>query len=212
MRPSDNRVQDIEHSLHEKLPRGETGYDKLYSPITYILFFFTFAIFGWVWEVAFTFVMYGMLVNRGTMFGPWVPIYGVGTLLVLLVLRKAFDRPVLTFFMSMIMTSSLEYATGWYLETFRGMRWWNYSGYFMNLHGRICLSSAVAFGIGCCAVIYVVAPLLDNLFSKISKKIKIIICIVLIACFAFDFVYSTINPHTGSGVTSKLVITQTVLD
>lgn len=52
------------------------------------------------------------------------------------------------------------------------LKYWDYSGYFLNLHGRICLEGLIVFALGGCAATYIVAPLLDNLYSKINLNIK----------------------------------------
>ena len=51
-----------------------------------LLLFFTLSAAGWLWEVLFTGLSTGRLVNRGFFYGPWLPVYGVGGLLMLLLL------------------------------------------------------------------------------------------------------------------------------
>lgn len=196
-----SKVQEIEHSLHNGIVKKSENSDKKYGLTNYILFFFTFSIGGWIWEVAQHFVRYGELVNRGTLWGPWLPIYGSGGVLVLLLLRKAFKNPVHTFFLTMILTSVLEYMTSLYLEIQTGERWWDYSGYFMNLNGRICLESAVIFGIGGCMIVYVAVPKLDIVYGKVPSRVKTIVCGVLLCLFLVDQIYSAKCPNMGEGVT-----------
>lgn len=176
-------------------------YKRHYSIRTLILLFFAFSIAGWLWEVTLHIVTKGMLVNRGTMLGPWLPIYGAGGALVLFLLKKLFTRPVATFFVSMALCSVIEYFTSWYLEYTKGIRWWDYSGYFMNLNGRICLEGAVIFGLACCAVVYFAGPLLGGLIDKLSPAAQNTLCAVLVALFAADAVYSHFHPNQGAGIT-----------
>lgn len=82
------------------------------------------------------------------MFGPWLPIYGVGGVMLLVCLKPFRKNKLVTFILSMILCAILEYGTAWYLETFKQMKWWDYSGYFLTLQGRICLEGIVVFGIG----------------------------------------------------------------
>ena len=42
-----------------------------------------------------------------------------------------------------------------------GTKWWDYSGYFLNLHGRICAEGLLVFGVGGMIVVYILAPLID---------------------------------------------------
>lgn len=73
--------------------RIKIDYNKKYEPTSIILFFFIFSFVGWLWEVGLYLFRDGILVNRGTMYGPWLPIYGVGcTLIVLLTKFKTFRK------------------------------------------------------------------------------------------------------------------------
>jgi len=198
----DIEVQEFEQSLNIVKAKESQYFEKWYGVTTYILFFFTFSIMGWIWEVGLHVVQTGDFVKRGVLYGPWLPIYGTGGVLVLLLLRKILKNPIITFFLTMVISSLIEYFTSWFLEMRNGVRWWDYSGYFMNINGRICVQGAVVFGIGGCLVVYVIAPGLEILFKKISVKVKIAICSVLITLIVVDQIYSLNCPNMGKGVTS----------
>lgn len=55
-----------------------------------ILLFFVFSVAGWLWEVGLHLVQDGVFVKRGVLSGPWLPIYGTGGVLIMLVLRRFF--------------------------------------------------------------------------------------------------------------------------
>ena len=195
-------VQEFEQSLNIVKEKERQYYEKWYGVTTYILFFFTFSIMGWLWEVGLHFVQTGDFVKRGVLYGPWLPIYGSGGVLVLLLLRKIFKSPIITFFLTMVISSLMEYVTSWVLEMRNGVRWWDYSGYFMNINGRICLQGAVVFGIAGCLIVYIIAPGLEMLYKKIRSEIKIVICVILIALIVADQIYSINCPNMGKGVTA----------
>jgi uncharacterized membrane protein len=181
------------------------NYHRTYSPLTFVLFFFSFAIVGWVWEVGLHFYQTGHFVNRGVLNGPWLPIYGVGGVIIILLFHKLSSHPVIIFFSSMVLCSVIEYITSWYLEFSEGIRWWDYSGYVLNLNGRICLEGAIVFGLGGLAGIYVLGPLLDNVFRKICLHIKVLACSILVIFFAIDLVYTNEHPNTGEGITETTI-------
>ena len=81
------------------------------------------------------------------------------------------------------------------------MKWWDYSGYFLNINGRICFEGLLVFGLGGSFITYFAAPILDKLYAKISPKIRIIICVILLVLFGADAVYSLQHPNTGKGIT-----------
>ncbi len=176
-------------------------YNKNYDFITYILFFFTFACFGWVWEVFLEFIKLGRFVNRGTMYGPWLPVYGWGGVLILLLLKKYRDKPWLLFILAFTLCGIVEYGTSMYLEYVKHLKYWDYSGYFLNVNGRICLEGLILFGLGGFGFTYIFAPLLDTVYKKIPNYIKIAICTILVVCYLADLSYTHNHPNTGMGIT-----------
>ena len=57
--------------------------------LTYlILSFILYAFIGWIYEVILEFYYGNGFVNRGFLFGPYLPVYGFGALLILLLLYK----------------------------------------------------------------------------------------------------------------------------
>ena len=149
-------------------------------------------------------VQSGEFVNRGVFHGPWLPIYGSGGVLVLVVLKKLRDRPVATFFMTVLLCGIVEYATSWGLERMYGVRWWDYSGYFLQLNGRICAEGLLVFGLGGCAFIYILAPLMMEYgIRRMSMKVRGLLCALLLALFALDFWYSREAPNSGEGISGQ---------
>ena len=179
----------------------EEEYDVHYKATTLILLFFVFSLVGWLWEVGLHLVTDHAFVDRGTMYGPWLPIYGTGGILAIVLLKRFAKNPIITFLLMMLISGVIEYATSYYLEMIWGVEWWNYKGYFLNLNGRICLEGLVIFGLGGCACIYFIAPHFKKILVKIPNKIKISLCIVLIILFIGDGYYSHFHPNEGKGIT-----------
>ncbi len=173
-----------------------------YTIISYILLFFTFSLLGFLWEVLFHFIETGDLVNKGILLGPVLPIYGSGGLIAIILLKKYHKRPILTFFLMMLIASIIEYGTSFYIEVTKGIRFWDYSGYFLNLNGRICLEGAIVFGLAGNLAIYILGPKLNEFYQKIPKKIAIILCAILITVFTIDLVHSHYYPNMGKGITN----------
>lgn len=177
-------------------------YLRHYSVCSLILLFFIFSFVGWGWEVSLHLITDGTFVNRGVLHGPWLPIYGSGGILILTLLHRARKRPALEFMLIVLLCGVVEYSTSWLLETLHdGKKWWDYSGYFLNLNGRICAEGLFVFGIGGMAFVYVAAPVLDNWIRKIPKNVLIPICAALVILFAGDTAWSARFPNTGKGIT-----------
>lgn len=177
-------------------------YLRHYTIWSLILLFFVFSFVGWAWEVSLHLITDGSFVNRGVLHGPWLPIYGSGGILILTLLNRARRKPVLEFFLIIVLCGAVEYSTSCLLEVLHdGKKWWDYSGYFLNLNGRICAEGLFVFGLGGMAFVYLAAPVLDNWIRKIRMSILIPVCLILIALFAGDTVYSSRFPNTGKGIT-----------
>lgn len=176
--------------------------DRSYSLVNLIMMFFIFCFVGWLWEVSLAFISEGMFVNRGTLHGPWLPIYGTGGVTILVLLKKLREKPALEFVAAMVLCGCLEYFSSWYLEmTHDGQRWWDYTGYFLNINGRICAEGLLTFGLGGLAIVYLLAPALDNLLSRIDARKLGIVAAVLLVLYCADQVYSAQHPNVGAGIT-----------
>ncbi len=204
------KIKNLEDAIDEKayprrlftLSEKEKGsressmlYTRRYCVISIILMFFVFCFIGWGWEVTLHLVEKGTFVNRGVNYGPWLPIYGTGGIGALLLLTRIKKHPVVTFFASIVFCGLIEYITGASLLAKHGARFWNYSGYFLNINGHVCAEGLLVFGVACIACIYVIAPVLDNRFSTLSIKKGIIICAILLSVFIADNIYSSKYPN-----------------
>ena len=126
-----------------------------------------------------------------------------GSVLMLLFLNRFRRNPALEFILIVVLCGSVEYFTSLVLEIVHGgTRWWDYTGYFLNLHGRICAEGLLVFGIGGMAIVYVLAPFLDGVFRRLPVKALMAAGLILTGIFAADQIYSSIHPNEGEGITS----------
>ena len=182
---------------------------RTYTIWTVIAAFFIFAFVGWLWEVGIHLVQDGVFVNRGTMHGPWLPIYGGGVALITVLLARFRSKPPVELVSIVVLCGFVEYFTSYYLEVTKGMRWWDYTGYFLNLNGRICGEGLMVFAIGGMAAVYLALPVLDAMLSRVNSKILIPVCIVLLIAYGADMVYSHYVPNAGAGITDYSAYEQT---
>lgn len=176
---------------------------RSYTVLNLVVMFFIFSVIGWVWEVGLGVVKDGVIANRGVLHGPWLPIYGRGAVLILVLLKKLRNRPAAEFAAVVVLCGSMEYFISWYLEMVHGgQKWWDYTGYFLNLNGRICAAGIFLFGVAGMAVVYFIAPFLDELLKKVKPGILVIFVVLLVTAYAGDQIYSTVNPNTGVGITA----------
>ncbi len=186
-----------------KDPRAEgIYYMRNYSLTTICFLFLELSFVGWLWEVSLHLIETGKFVNRGVLHGPWLPIYGTGAVIVLLLLKKLRNNLPVHFAASIILCGFVEYFTGWYLElTHDGQKWWDYSGYFLNIQGRVCAEGLLAFGILGSVIIYLLAPALDTMTRQLPVKAFTIAVAVVMCVFLVDNTYSSKHPNMGEGIT-----------
>lgn len=188
--------------------KKEINYNYNYRISSIILFFFTFAFVGWLWEVLLYLFRDGIFVNRGALYGPWLPIYGIScTAIILLVtkfelFRKMCKNPFLMFVFIMVFSTIIEFTGSWLLEIISGVKYWDYTGVFLNINGRVCLECSLFFGVGGSLCLYIVAPFLESKFEKLTLTFRITVCMILVILFGIDELYSAKHPHEGDGITS----------
>lgn len=172
-----------------------------YSYMSIIIMFLIISHMAWIWEGIITMYEVGEFVNRGFLHGFWLPIYGIGSILLIIILGRAKHSLFSVFLYSMIICSIIEYMTSLALEHLFHQKWWDYSYLKFNLNGRICLFSMVMFGVAGCLLIYYIAPYLNKLISKIPVNIQKFICIIFSICFFIDMFVSFLIPNAGLGIT-----------
>ena len=150
--------------------------------------FIIYAFLGWCSEVAFAAVNKGKFVNRGFLNGPVYPIYGVGMLIVVLCLWSLRDRPLLLFLGSALLTTALEFVTGFVLERFFHDKWWDYSDMPFNIKGYVCLKFTVLWGLAASFIIGAVHRFVYMLIVKTPFVLGVILLAVFSAAFIADFI------------------------
>lgn len=117
-----------------------------YSIIEWLFFFYLYCFWGWIFESTFVSLKSRKFVNRGFMRGPFLPIYGSGAIMMLVVSMPFQDNIFLTYIAGCIGATALELVTGELMEALFKVRYWDYSNQKFNYKGHICLSSTVAWG------------------------------------------------------------------
>lgn len=207
------RLYPIPEKQRRKLVQS-LNYMRHYSIWSLMAIFLSMSVFGWLWEVGLTLVESGELVNRGVLHGPWLPIYGSGAVLILTLLNRFRRNPAMEFSATIVVCGILEYTTSWVLQTFNhGMKWWDYSGYFLNLNGRICAEGLLVFGIGGLAIVYILAPIIDNAIAGMNRRAVRTGLAALMVLFVSDAAYSHFYPNEGKGITdtASLPVRDTLL-
>lgn len=172
--------------------------DKAYLRSRFPMFMLVFAfggVFGFIYEEIFYRFDLGEWVKRGTTFGPWIPIYGFGAIIILGLTFKFRKNPLLVFLFATIASGVLELVTGWVILKFFGVRLWDYNTEILNwgnINGFVCLRSVLFFGISGLFLQFILMPLFGKLEKKMPRKTWLALCYIPACIFILDIVISLI--------------------
>lgn len=242
----------------------------------------TVAVGGWLWEVLLFLAKEQHFVNRGFFYGPYLPVYGVGAVLLSILfyqkrisvivtyahlksadyprhfyhsrlyirLRLLIQRhkklvtgtshnqfssnsslPILSmqeepdlfdkidpyaenrsclssciriFIFSMCGGSLTELTVGWLLWHIFHQKYWDYSGYPLNLAGYICLYSALGFGIFGVLWMKWAGPFLIRTWERLPFSVQILIIGLSDLILLTDIIFSLMKPNSGQNITFSL--------
>ena len=153
---------------------------------TLIVVFFIYSVLGYFCEVVYCSVGQKRFVNRGFLYGPYLPIYGFGSLIVTVLLDPLSKWPVAVFILAFILTSCLEYFTSWLLEKFFSVKLWDYSKHRININGRVCLLNSTLFGILGLVAEYLVEPFVSRILGSLPADILHYAAILIVAVMSSD--------------------------
>lgn len=150
--------------------------DLLYR---YIFYFFIYGFLGWICETIYCSIGNKKVINRGFLNGPICPIYGLGALMVILLLNNYRGNLAIIFIMGLVMTSILEYITGYILEFLFHTTWWDYSNRMFNINGRVCLKNSILFGILSIFLIEIIHPTIVKAAYSLNTTFVYVLVIIL---------------------------------
>lgn len=170
----------------------------------YYLYFMMYAVIGWLYEVFLEVVIYRWeFSNRGILFGPYCPVYGVGALAFIFTIgrllknkdlkHKIYMIP-LVFLGCMIIATLIELVASYLCEwTLESWPWQTYADYKYNFQARIALSPSIRFGLGGILFLYILQPLFEKMVNKLSRKWLNILSYGIGILFIIDIVVKIVS-------------------
>lgn len=156
----------------------------------FVLYFTTYAFFGWLWEFCFVYVTARRFHWHGFLRLPILPIYGFAAVGMILFVRPYIDSPALVFVGSMILVTLLELGTGIVLDHVLHMRLWDYRGWPLNLHGYVSLFSSLGFGLMGLLLLYGVQPWVGERIGSIPDDTVVVVGTIITIAVGIDFANS----------------------
>lgn len=167
----------------------------------YFLLFILYSFGGWIVECIWTYFMKRKLENRGFLFGPICPIYGVGSLICVLLVGPLRLSWPLEFLLMIVLCDIIEYITSVVLERIYHVRWWDYTtASVLHLNGRISLETSIGFGVGGIFILHLIQPFFSRLLAPLNHLSLLAISGLLLIIFVADILLSLIAISNIKGV------------
>ena len=154
-----------------------------YTMVQWFFLFYFYCFFGWCFESAYVSIKSRKLTNRGFMRGPFLPLYGSGAIMMLVVSMPFQDNIFLVYVAGCIGATVLEYVTGVTMEALFKVRYWDYSQNKFNFQGHICLGTSLAWGGLTILMTEVIHVPVEALMLSIPGRLSV----VIIADFSISF-------------------------
>ncbi len=158
-----------------------------------VIYILVYSFFGWIMESVIKTVVQRKFVNSGFLHGPFCPIYGFGAAIMLIFLYSFKERVILLFIIAFFVLSVWEYIVGWMLEKIFKTKYWDYSNYKINLHGRVCLINSIFWGFLGVVFIKFIHPFIEQKVEIIPNNMLLYIVVVLLFVVIVDLIISIIK-------------------
>lgn len=164
-------------------------------PISFIDSVLVFAVYsfaGWIIEVFYRSWTQKRFVNAGFLYGPFVPLYGMGSIFVLGIgsLLKEYNPVVFVLAIGLALTI-LEYIIGYFSEKLLGLKLWDYSTNRFNLHGRVCLSFSIAWALLAYVLAVFVHPKVSSAIRSLDHAFAANAAFAFLVYYMADLILST---------------------
>lgn len=151
------------------------------------------SILGYIYETILVILQKGYFESRqGLIYGPFIPVYGIGGIVYYLVLKKVKTKnKIKVFFITMILGGVTEYLCSFVQEKLFGTISWDYSYLPFNFNGRTSLLHCTYWGIAGVLYISYIGPMIEKLRGIDRDKMKFV-TIILVMFITFDITISCV--------------------
>jgi len=160
----------------------------------YIVLFAIYCFMGWVVEVVYRSITQRKFVNAGFLFGPFIPIYGLGAF-VIIVLQHLFQNWHVAprFVIFGLAITLMEYLVGFFSEKIFKLKLWDYSGNRLNLHGRVCLHFSLLWTVLALLLVTFVHPEVFHRVALLNDSAVKYSAIAFMIYFWIDYTFSVMS-------------------
>lgn len=152
------------------------------------------SVLGCIVETLWCFIKNGYFQNRqGLLYGPFIPVYGIGCVLCTILLYKLSHKPgSLIFLISAVFGGIFEYICSWVQQQMTGTVSWNYSSAALSIGGRTSIEYCVFWGVLGVFFIKEVYPLFNKIIKYFSDRTIKVVTIIFIIIMVPNMILSTL--------------------
>ncbi|MCH5338407.1 MAG: putative ABC transporter permease [Acetatifactor sp.] len=161
-----------------------------YSIYQWLFFFYLYCFFGWCVESTYVSIKDRKLTNRGFIRGPFLPLYGSGGMMMLIVSMPFRDNVFLVYIAGCLGATVLEYVTGVTMEALFKVRYWDYSKNKFNFQGHICLGTSLSWGFLTIFMTEIFHVPVERIVLAIPEQVLNPVTVVLTVLIGADFALS----------------------
>lgn len=178
----------------------------------FVWYFFIYSILGYFCEVVYCSFPARRFVNRGFLYGPYVPVYGFGAIAMVVFSETITRNPLAVFLSAMVVTSLIEYFTGTLLEKLFGVKLWDYSHRRCNIAGRVCMLNSTLFGVLAVLVVFFIHPWCATMMEAIPERLRSVGASVMLLVMAIDTTASIFSMASFTDRLGRVARLKTMLD
>ena len=158
---------------------------------TFIHWVFTFIVYnfiGWCNETTIESLYHRRFINRGFLWGPYIPIYGLGGIFMMIVCVPFAENPFAVFVVGTLTCTLLEYFVGAVMEAVFKKQFWDYSMMRFVYKNRVSVVSSMFWGLMSLFMVYFLYNIIVPLALGTPKGIMygftgaVAVCMVVDAC------------------------------
>lgn len=128
--------------------------------------------------------------HRGVIYGPFNPLYGLGTICFIILLGRKKLSNLKVFLYSGLFGGFIEYFICLLQEIFIGTVSWDYSNHFLNINGRTTIPFMMVWGLLGLILIKIIYPFLSKAIDRIPVHFGNIFFKCLVILLSLDMLIS----------------------
>lgn len=166
------KTEEIKEKLEDEAEKQKSFKILGFKVWRLMAYFVIYSFLGFILETTYGVLTKGVIESRQSfLYGPFCGIYGLGAVIMIVLLQYFKKNNYTIFFGGYIIGSGIEYFVSLIGEKILHVKWWDYSSEPFNIGGRVCLFYSIAWGILAIYLITHINLLIDRLIDKIKSKL-----------------------------------------